>query len=332
VKDYAIALARRYSGHFLDPTDPLRTLPRVWAFQLWNEPNLPDYLTPQWVGNRPVSPAIYRAMLNAFYAGIKSVDPSALVVTAGTAPFGDPWIGGRVMPAMFWRELLCLRQAGSGLVRVRCRNPAHFDVLAHHPYSVGEPDTKALNPDDVSIPDIGKLTVLLRTAERLGRALPRIHHPTWVTEVGYNTDPPNPQGVPMQEDAGWVAQTLALLWRQGVSLITWNTIVDEPPVPSYSATSQSGMYFLDGQPKPALAAFQFPFAAWRLTRSSVEVWARPPSAGTLTIQRLDGSVWRTVVARHVNIHSTFLTHLVDSGRVTLRAVVAGQTSVPSALG
>jgi hypothetical protein len=332
IEDYGIALARRYSGRFPDPADPARALPRVWAFQLWNEPNLPEYLNPQWVGNNPASPTLYRAMLNAFYVGVKSVAPRALVVTAGTGPFGDPWIGGRIMPAMFWRALLCLRQADSGLVGVRCSNPAHFDVLAHHPYSVGDPGTKALNPDDVSIPDIGKLTTLLRTAERLGRALPRIHHPMWVTEVGYNTDPPNPQGVPMQTDASWVSQTLALLWRQGVSLITWNTIVDEPPVPSYSVTSQAGMYFVDGQPKPALAAFRFPFTAWRLTRSSVEVWARPPSTGTLAIQRRIGSSWRTVVAQYVHIHSTFLTHLVDTRKVTLRAVVHGHTSVPFALG
>ncbi len=330
IEDYAIALARRYSGSFPDPADPYRTLPKVWAFQLWNEPNLPDYLSPQWVGQTPASPGIYRGMLNAFYAGIKSIDPSALVVTAGTAPFGDPGTGLRIMPAMFWRDVLCLRQTATGaLVGTGCRDPAHFDVLAHHPYSVGAPDTPALNPDDVSIPDMWKLTAILRAAERTGGALPHIHHQLWVTETGYNTNPPNPGAVPMAEDALWVEQDLWLLWRQGVSLITWNTIVDQPPIPSYGATSQSGMYFLDGQPKPGpLTAFRFPFVVSRTSRSRLTIWGRSPAAGRLLIERQAGTEWRAIAEMRVNSHSTFVTQVVDTGPVTLRATVDGQSSLP----
>ncbi len=333
IEDYAIALARRYSGSFPDPTDPFRMLPKAWAFQLWNEPNLPEYLTPQWVGQTAESPIIYRQMLNAFYAGVKSVDPSALVVTAGTAPFGDPGPGGqRIMPALFWRDLLCLRQTGSGLVGTRCKDPAHFDVLAHHPYSVGAPDTPALNPDDVSIPDMGKLTVLLRAAERTGGALPHIHHQLWVTETGYNTDPPNPGGVPLGQDARWLEQALWLLWSQGVSLITWDLIVDAPPIPSYGLTSQSGIYFLDGQPKPALDAFRFPLVAWRTGTAEVHVWGRAPAAGRLLLETDHGSTWKVLRALHVDTHATFVTQVVDTRPVTLRAIVDGHLSLPWRLG
>ncbi len=329
IEDYAIALATRYSGDFPDPTDPFRMLPKVWAFQLWNEPNLPEYLEPQWVGQTAQAPIIYRQMLNAFYAGVKSVDPSALVVTAGTAPFGDPGPGGqRIMPALFWRDLLCLQQVGNGLVGTGCKAPAHFDVLAHHPYSVGAPDTQALNADDVSMPDIGKLTVLLRAAERTGGALPHIHHQIWVTETGYNTDPPNPGSVPLAEDRRWLAQALELLWSQGVSLITWDTIVDSAPVPSYSLTTQSGVYFLDGQPKPALAAFSFPLVVWRKGGSEVEVWGRAPTAGRLVLEALHASTWKAVRALNVDTHATFVTQMLHSGPLTLRATVAGQLSLP----
>ena len=113
------------------------------------------------------APAHYRRMLSAFYRGVKSVRPAALVVTAGTAPFGDPGVGGhRIMPARFVRELLCLRRSRRRLRGTSCPAPARFDVLSHHPYSVGSPRRKALNADDVSIPDLGKLTRLLRAAER----------------------------------------------------------------------------------------------------------------------------------------------------------------------
>lgn len=334
IEDYAIALARRYSGSFPDPSDPFRMLPKVWAFQLWNEPNLPEYLAPQWIGLTAEAPVIYRQMLNAFYAGVKSVDPSALVVTAGTAPFGDPGPGGqRIMPALFWRDLLCLRQTSSGFVGTGCKDPAHFDVLAHHPYSVGAPDTPALNANDVSIPDMGKLTVLLRAAERTGGALPHIHHQLWVTETGYNTSPPNPGGVPLALDARWLEQALELLWSQGVSLITWNTIVDAPPIPSYSLTSQSGVYYLDGQPKPGvLDAFRFPLVAWRTGGAEVHVWGRAPAAGRLVLEARHGSTWKVLRALDVDTHSTFVTQLVDSGPVTLRASVDGQLSLPWQLG
>ena len=332
--EFAMALGRRYSGRFPDPSDPSRRLPKVWAFQLWNEPNLSLYLAPQWRGRKPEAPLLYRKMLNAFYAGIKSVDRSALVVTAGTAPFGDPWPGGqRIQPAAFWRDVLCVRKVGRRLVGDHCRDPAHFDVLAHHPYSVGAPGTAALNPDDVSIPDIGKLTAILRVAERNRTALPRIHHPVWVTEVGYNTSPPNPQGVPIQTAALWLEQTLWLLWSQGVSVITWNTIVDQPPIPDYSSTTQAGLYFVDGQPKPQLVqAFTLPFVAIRQGGSAVELWGRSPAAGRLTIERLSSGGWTPVT--HVNVHAgtTFLTHVVETTRASFRAVVDGHTSLVWTIG
>jgi hypothetical protein len=334
VGDYAIALARRYSGHFRDPNDPSHALPRVWAFQLWNEPNLSTYLAPQWRGDIPESPLEYRRMLNAFYKGIKSIDPSALVVTAGTAPFGDLNVGGeRLGPALFWRDVLCVRERGTSLSAGHCRDPAHFDVLDHHPYSVGDPETHALNPDDVSIPDIGKLTVILRIAERAGEAMPRIHHPIWVTEVGYNTKPPNPEGVPMHTAALWLEQTLWLLWAQGVSLITLNGISDSPPAPSYSTTSQAGVYFVNGQPKPELVqAFSFPFVAIRKGRSTVELWGRSPASGRLTIQRLSSGSWEPVT--HMNVHArfTFLTRIVDTVPTSFRAVVTGHMSLAWTIG
>jgi hypothetical protein len=327
--DYGVALGRRYSGSYPDPLHPGQTLPRVMAFQLWNEPNLDKYLTPQWTGNRTASPAIYRAMLNAFYRGVKSVDQGALVVTAGTAPFGDPQPGGeRIMPAHFWRDLLCERITYSGgLAGTRCPHPAHFDVMAHHPYSVGRPDTKALNADDVSIPDLGKLTRLLRFGERTGRALPHIHHQLWITEVGYNTKPPNPAGVPVWEEARWLLESLELLWSQGADLITWNTIVDQPPIPDYSSTSQAGVYYLDGAPKPSLGAFSFPLVASRASGARVSVWGRAPVGGRLKLERRAGSTWAPLTTVSVSRHSTFRKSITVTPGSSIRATIGAFTSL-----
>jgi hypothetical protein len=334
VGDYGAAIANRYSGHFPDPENPGHGLPRVAAFQVWNEPNLPGYLNPQWSGGHTASPAIYRAMLNSFYAAVKSVDPRALVVTAGTAPFGDPQAGGpRIQPARFWRDLLCLSAPrGGGLRAIRCGDPAHFDVLAHHPYAWGSPERHALWPDDVAIPDMGKLTRLLRAAERTGGALPHIHHPVWVTEVGYNTKPPNPKGLPIVEDSRWVEQTLEVLWRAGVSTIMWNQVGDQRPDPSYFTTSQSGLYFLNGRPKPALTAFRFPLVGWRSGAGTARLWGRAPAGGRLAIEQRTASGWKTVRRLSVQARATFLVTVAAGAQTVLMARLGRQTSLAWSMG
>ena len=329
LEEYGAALARRYSGRFPDPARPGQRLPRVRAFQVWNEPNLDKYLNPQWTRTRATSPKVYRGMLNGFYRGVKSVGSKALVVTAGTAPFGDAQPGGRrVQPARFWRELLCLRSIRGAIRRVPCRTPARFDVLAHHPYSVGRPRRKALNADDVSIPDIVKLTRLLRIAERSGRALPRKRHPVWVTETSYDSSPPDPDGVPSATHARWLAEAFYLLWRQGVNTITWFQVRDQLPVPSFAASNQSGVYLADGRAKLAARAFRFPLVAERATRTSHRVWGRSPVAGRVRIQRRSGTRWRTVRTARATRGGTFLLRVTrKNAGERLRARIGTETSL-----
>src|SRR5205807_6855079 len=128
---------------------------------------------------------------------VKAVNGRDVVITGGTAPFGDTPSGGngRVPPATFVQELLCLHS--DRLTPERCPQPAHFDILAHHPYSIAGPWWRALNSDDVSLPDFGKLTRVLHAAERSGRALPHGHKQLWVTEFSWDSNPPDPQGVKM---------------------------------------------------------------------------------------------------------------------------------------
>ena len=333
VEEYGAALARRYSGSFPDPARPGAVLPRVRAFQLWNEPNLAKYLTPQWSGASTAAPGHYRRMLSAFYRGVKSVRADAVVVTAGTGPFGDPQPGGRrIMPARFVREMLCLRTVRGRIANSACPDPARFDVLSHHPYSVGSPHRRALNADDVSIPDLAKLTRLLRAAERSGRALPRKRHRLWVTEVSYDSAPPDPRGVPLATHARYLQESLYLLWRQGVDTITWFQIRDQAPEPSFGSTIQSGVHFRDGRPKPALRAFRFPLVAERAGRSSLRVWGRAPVAGTVRIERRAGSGWRTVRTLRSRARATYLIRIPRRAGMTLRARVGGETSLPWRVG
>jgi hypothetical protein len=310
---YGQALAARYDGRFPDPLHAGGTLPRVSSFQLWNEPNLSQYLTPQWqhgAGGWVARAADqYRLMLNAFYAGVKASQPGATVVTAGTSPYGDVGHGTRTMPVRFWSEVL--------------RAPVAFDVLAHQPYSVGAPPTQALNPDDVSIPDIGKLTKLVRAAERRGAALPRgEHHRVWVTETSYVSRPPNPSGVPLGTDARWLEQTLFLLWSQGVELVTWYQIRDPPP-PEPDA---SGVYFYGGGAKPAAAAFRFPVVGHRVAGGGLRAWIRAPHSGSLVLQTRTRGRWGTV--RRVGVTAAEVLDVALPGHPqAVRASVGATSSV-----
>ncbi len=329
LESFARAIATRYSGAFTDFRVGPGALPRVPAFQVWNEPNLTKYLSPQWVrrerGWRPEAPLVYRRLLNAFYRGVKATSPGALVVTAGTAPYGDLHPGERRMaPARFVRELLCL----DSRLRARgCPGPAEFDVLAHHPYSVGGPFRRARNRDDVSLPDIrAKLTSALRRAERLGTVGPSGRtHPVWVTEVSWDSRPPDPDGVPARVHAAWLATALYVLWRQGVDTVLWNMVRDAAPVPSYSVTPQSGVLLRDGRPKLAARAFRFPFVAIR-RGSKVMVWARSPSPGILVVERRSGRGWKTLLQAPVE-RGTVSTRLLGHTRSLLRARVGAEVSL-----
>lgn len=279
--------------------------PAVRYWQAWNEPNLSIYLAPQWEGSQAVAPAHYRRMLNAFYGAVKQVARRNVVVSAGTAPFGDDPGGNRMRPAAFVRSLLCLR--GPSLRKARCPRPARFDVLAHHPYSIGGPARLALNRDDVSVPDMRKLTRPLRLAERTGRARGATRHRVWVTEMGWDSSPADPEGVPAGRHARWLQHALYVLWRSGVDTVIWLLARDQAPVPSFADTYQSGIFLRDGEPKLAAASFAFPFVGLPASKGRARLWGKAPAAGLVTIQRRSGSGWRTLT----RVRPRGMTHLFE---------------------
>jgi hypothetical protein len=323
LEEFAAALARRYDGSFPDLQAPGGLLPRVSLFQAWNEPNLARYLEPQWVvvdGRwSAFSPLLYRQMLNAFYGGVKSVQPAATVLAAGVAPNGDPEGIGRMAPVRFLRALLCLpsdgRPAGAAQVGASCPEPAYFDVLDFHPLSVGNPDVSAPSSLEVAISDAAKITVLLKQAECAHTALPAGVKPVWVTELNWESAPQSPRGVPADLQANWISRALHRLWVAGVSLVAWQFLVDPfPGVPAATPTGGSveyprpaGLYSagIDGnpesaKPKPFLQGFTFPFDPLRVDSRRVRVWAllMHPWQRVVLQRQTRGGAWRTVARLH----------------------------------
>ncbi len=355
---FAAALARRYDGSFPDPSSPGSTLGAVRLFQAWNEPNLAHYLEPQWIVEgghwSAFSPVLYRQLLNGFYAGVHSVAPEDEVISAGVAPNGDPVGVGRMAPLPFLRALLCLTRTALST----CTERAHFDVLAFHPLSVGNPDQTAGPSLDVSIADAAKIADLLEEAQRRGTILPAGSKPMWVTELNWESDPPAPGGVPAALQAAWVSRALHRLWVAGVTLVDWQFLVD--PYPSLQLATQTGgiveisrpagLYqagaggeLSRAHPKQFLQGFSLPFDPLRLDRAHVRVWALLRAPGQLVelqrwmLQRRGPRVraharaWRTIAYIHANDHAILNVVMKLTGAARLRLRSGGLTSAPSTL-
>jgi hypothetical protein len=326
---FARALAARYSGSFVDPNEPgSGPLPRVRYFQIWAEQNLSIHLTPLWRGGRLVSPVHYRAMLNAAYAGVHRASPGARVIVGGLAPYGDARAGARrVPPVWFWRSLLCLR--GARLKPIACPQPAHFDIAAHNPINVFAPTQGAFSPLDVSTPDIGRLTKIVRRAVAMRRALPVRRKPFWATEIWWDSKPPDPHGVPIARQARYLTQSLFEFWRQGVSAVIWWYLRDQAPgAAGFGATQQSGLLYRNGRAKPALRAFRFPFVARREHDGRVLLWGKAPRSGRLVVERRRSSGWAAVARVAVGPGRIFAERFrASGGTLVLRARQGEETSL-----
>jgi Cellulase (glycosyl hydrolase family 5) len=354
--NFVQAVAARYSGSF-DPSGSAPRLPAVQALEVWDEANSSDWLNPQFQGTTALSPDYYREMLNASYKAIKQVNPRMLVVVAGTDPYGDPPGGPyppgtygptqRVYPVQFWQQLLCVhpvtvkvkakkkkgkkRKTRKKEVLVRtpgCPGPAMFDVFAHHAIdnTGGGPLKSGPTPYDVSTPDLGRLVSVLRGAENLGTTLPGTH-PVWVTEFWWDSNPPNPVGAPLDVQARWIEQSLYLFWKAGADTAINFQVGDVNERPDVHAGLQAGPYFIDGQPKPSLTAFRFPFVTERIDTQTLRAWGKAPEGGTLQIQQQQGSRWVKIKQLKVSKGAVFDTELRLSGQTALRATVGTSQSL-----
>jgi len=330
---FATAAARRFDGSF-------GGLPRVRHWQALNEPNLSTYFFPQFeTSGKALSAGLYRDLVNAFYAGVKAVAGSNLVLAAGLGPIANPpWTIG---PMRFARELLCMR----GRKRPRptpgnCEGGVHFDIFAIQPYTTGGP-THEGHANDVQIGSLAKLQKLIRAAYEAGRIKGGSRRtPLWITEFSWDSKPPDPGGLPMRTLTRWTAEALHEAWLAGIDHFFWYSLRDdardlERP---YSQTLESGLYFrgatlAQDRPKRVLAAFRFPFVAYP-GRRGLSFWGRTPNSksGRVAIQVLEGKRWRKALVTRANqagiFHGTVRSNYGRDRHGSARARFAKASSVP----
>ena len=292
-------------------------------WQLWAEPNINVRLSPQFLNGRAVAPAIYRTMLNAFAGPVHSVAGN-LVVGGGLAPFQHTGSALTVAPLAFMRAMLCMSAAATP--RATCTAKSSFDIWAIHPYTNGSPWHKALNRDDVSIPEIPKMQQLVQAAVAAGHVVGAQPMRYWVTEFSWDSNPPVSFGVPPQLEAQWVSEAFYRMWSFKIDLVTWLSLRDVKGAPA--GLYFGGPAFAHDREKPALTAFRFPFVAYPV-RAGVLVWGRAPAGKSafVTIERKNGATWTTIATLKTDQFGVFVAGLKTASSGALRARVASPSAV-----
>jgi hypothetical protein len=272
----------------------------VSLYAIWNEPDHPAFLQPQFNSNgTPASPRIYRGLFQAGYEGLKAAGISKPKVLMGeTAPVGYDKVNVRtegreallhdVAPLAFLRETLCLsthyRKAGTcGMLPVY--------GYAHHAYTVGTPFYRPPEPDDVTIGVLSRLSGALDKAAAAHAIPGRI--PIYLTEFGIQSKP-NILGVSLTKQAEYDAIAEKIAWSNPrVAAFSQYLLRDDPlgGAPGSSVHGgfigfQTGLETVSGGRKPLYFGFPVPlvvsrqghgFSLWGLVR---------PAEGATTLKVL----------------------------------------------
>ena len=194
---FARAAARRFSGFYPDPKGSGNGLTRsgrsLPRVRWWQLWEAPNSGTTL----QPADGAAdhYRKMLDAVRPALRRISSENRLVTGGTTD------DGAIAPLAFWRRLLCLSQSP-------CPGKARFDVAGV---------------------DLGQRAPRMTGLARLRRMVGK---PLWVTRVGWDTPPLNPNGVSPATQARYLSKALYLADRAGVRLVAWNGLQDRVSYPA----------------------------------------------------------------------------------------------------
>ena len=254
----------------------------VHKWLIWNEPNLPGFL-------EPTSPAVYvQRLLNPAYDALHAADPANDVGGGATAPYGP-------VSAVAWIR---------GMRAARAR----LDAYAHNPYPA-RPHVET--PLSAGCGRCHSLT--LGALRRLQQETSKAWGPKrlWLTEYGYQTNPPDPVfGVTPAVQARYVADAALRAYKASrVDMLVQFLVVDDADPDGW----QSGLFTARGSPKPAARVFSLPLAQVLRRGADTTVWGQVRAhAGRrpFRLQELVGSSRRWVGrTRRTDAHGFFQLHV-----------------------
>ena len=208
---------------------------------------------------------------------------------------------------------------------------AHLDAYAQNPYPVERTET----PFHTACSQCGYFTMARLPEIRADVSRYFGSKPLWLTEYGYQTNPPDRLlGVSDALQAAYIGQAALRVWQQsGVTVLIQFLVRDEPSIGGW----QSGLFTASGAPKLSYHAFALPLAQISRSGARAELWGqvRPGSgARAYVLQRADGGAWRALGgATRTGVGGTFTrTVTLPAGtRVRLFAPSIGWSSPPLAL-
>jgi hypothetical protein len=231
---FALAAAKRY--------------PWLRMWEIWNEPNLRRFLSPN-------SPALYvQRLLNPTYAVLHGLRPSNRVAGGATSPRPTP---SGLSPVAFMR----------GMSRAHAR----LDAYSHHPYPVTPGETPSGFAHGTcsyckGVLTLANLPLLLREVKRDFGAK-RI----WLTEYGYQTNPPDRFGVSTTRQSQYVSEAaLRAKSARYVDVLIHFMVKDEPVLSGW----QSGFLTRFGALKPAFFGYMLPIAQASRRGSRTTIWGQ----------------------------------------------------------
>jgi hypothetical protein len=255
-----------------------RRYPFVRYWLIWNEPNLRRWL-------EPTVPGTYvRRLLNPAYKAIHTANRRAKVGGGVTGPRAN--VGG-VSPIDWLRGMA---KAG-----------ARLDAYAHHPH----PGSAYETPTEGGCFGARCKTITLANLKVLVQEVRRHwggHVRIWLTEWGYQTNPPDRfLGVSPRVQAEYIGQAARVVYRaRQVDMLIQFLYQDEPQTERF----QSGLLTARGRPKPGLYAFEFPLACLGADGTVAALWGQVrPRAGRqpyriqLVTNRGRSKTWLTPVRR-----------------------------------
>jgi hypothetical protein len=245
-----------------------KRFPWVNLWTAWNEPNSRTFSV-------PVSPSLYvRNVLDPAYAALHQASSANRVAGGVTSPRKTP---AGMAPLAYMQGMHAAH--------------ARLDAYAQNPYPVDPHET----PTHATCATCSYFTMAKLPSIRADVTRYFGSKPLWLTEYGYQTNPPDRLlGVSYAEQAAYIGQAALRVWKQpGVTLLIQFLIRDEPSLGGW----QSGLFTAGGTAKLAYHAFPLPLAQVSRNGSRVVLWGqvRPGSGPRVyAIQRASGGRWVTV--------------------------------------
>jgi hypothetical protein len=265
--------------------------PAVSTYAIWNEPNHPFFLRPQFNANHtPASPTLYRALWEAGYRGLQAAGlKSPKVLMGETAPAGLDSGHGLMdlSPLAFLRGALCLN--------ARYQKASTCPKLpiygwAHHAYSEPQLNNggvfwKFPEPDNVNIGALSRLVRALDLAARAGAIPARTS--IYLTEFGWQTKPNRFLAVPFGTQAQFDAISERIAYdNPRVAAFSQYLLRDDPlggkpgsELAGGRVGFQTGIETVGGTPKPLYYGFRLPLTATPNGGGRFSLWGLVRPAG-----------------------------------------------------